>query len=140
MILQFDYRPFPYRDPKTKKGKIIYRPVVAFRMSYEHTVSKYLFNALLDSGADNNLFPATLASFVGLNIKKGKLVEHFGIGGVSVLAYRNKIKIYLGSKSIQTEADFSIEQRIPLLGRTDFFRFFKSIRFEENNKKFFLEY
>lgn len=140
MTISFNYTPFPYIDFKTKKEKLIYRPLVSFRLASGHTISKYLFHALLDSGADHNLFPAAFAPSVGLNIKKGKLVEHMGIGGVSVLAYRNSIKIYIGSRIIQTEADFSENQKIPLLGRTGFFKFFKSVRFEEDNRKFFLEY
>ena len=75
-----------------------------------------------------------------MNIKSGKVNQHMGIGGASVIAYRRTIKLYMGSYSFETEADFSSQQQLPLLGREGFFKFFKRVSFDEQGKMIELEY
>lgn len=132
--LTFKYLPIPKRDPKTQEiiGEVYY-PVVPIRISYAHKLGR-IFNALIDSGAGRNLFPAELGEMVGIKIKKGKQVIILGIGGIEINGFTHKIKIYIGTTSFNTEADFSEEQRVPLLGRNGFFNLFRSVTFKENEK------
>lgn len=134
-VIKFNYFPTVFVDPY-RKGHYLYdqRPYIPIRLSYRHNFSKIETLCLLDSGADRNLFHSSLGESVGITIKKGKLVEHRGIGGISLLAYRHKIKLFVGTYSFETEADFSKDQTVSLLGRGGFFAFFKAITFKERDK------
>ena len=92
-----------------------------------YRISKSLIDCLFDTGADVNLFPATMATSLGINLKKGKLVEHMGIGDVSVLAYRHRVKILVDAHRFNAFADFSEQQGLPLLGRITFAEHFKRV-------------
>lgn len=106
--LAFDYFPFPKKDPRTGKiVKEIFYPVIPLRISYGHKLGRP-FQALVDSGADRNLFP--------------------------IKAFTHKIKLYLGVEVFKTEADFSYEQGVPLLGRAGFFNLFKRVTFKESDR------
>lgn len=132
--LTFVYLPFPKQDPAT--GNVIgevYYPFIAIRVAYKHRLSQ-IFHALVDSGSDRNLFPAVLGTFVGMNVKKGQKINIEGIGKINIHGFTHKITLYLGTKSFETEADFSYDQQVPLLGRNGFFNLFQSITFKENKK------
>ncbi len=43
-----------------------------------------------------------------------------------------KLNIWVDNKKYETDADFSLQQQTPLLGRSGFFSLFKEIVFEEN--------
>jgi hypothetical protein len=75
-----------------------------------------------------------------LQIKKGEKVTHMGIGNVGIDAYSHPVSFYVGSRKITTEAHFSYHQKIPLLGRDGFFKFFNSITFDEKNLLLKLDY
>ena len=94
----------------------------------------FIFHALVDSGADVNLFPAEHAEAVGINVKSGLLVKTGGIGGV-IKAYRHNVNIHIGKKIFKTVADFTYEFPVALLGRQGFFNLFKRIDFDENKHK-----
>lgn len=134
VTLRFRYLPSPKKDPKTKKIiSEVYYPVVPVRISYGHKLSRS-FYALVDSGADKNLFPASLGELVSINIKKGVKVTIEGIKQVHVEAYTHKLKLFLGNQSFDTTADFSYEHEVPLLGRKGFFNLFAQVTFKENKK------
>lgn len=61
------------------------------------------------------------------------------IGKGSIDAYSAKINIWLGTKQYKTEADFSPQQRMPLLGRDGFFNLFKSVKFDEIGQFVYIE-
>lgn len=133
--IEYFYVPLPYLDIKTKSTKYILRPYIPLRLGYNHSVTQQLFDCLLDSGADENLFPAQIGEALGINIKKGKPKKHIGIGSSTMEAYEHTISLYLGTIYIKTKVDFSFTQQVQLLGRNGFFRFFPSIEFRESEKK-----
>ena len=139
-VIRFDYTPEVFINPKTQKVDYVYRPLIDVRLCYKHNFGKNLVSCLLDSGADKNLFPASWGESVKIKIKKGELTHHYGIGNKDVLAYRHKIKLYVGSFSFETYADLSFEQSSPLLGREGFFKYFKEITFRENGRLVKLDY
>lgn len=138
-VVHFPYKNFFIKDRLTGeiKGQIS-RPMVSIRISYGHRLS-LLFDALVDSGCDRNLFPAIIGEEIGINFKKAKPIVIGGIGDSFVKAFPIRVKLFLGIASYETIADFSYEQKIPLLGRSGFFNLFKSIKFDEQEKFFYIQ-
>lgn len=138
-IFRFKYLPLPKRDLKTKKiiGEV-HIPIVPIRISYAYRLGRP-FHSLVDSGAERNLFPADLGEILSMKVRKGKSIDILGIGGVQIKGYTHKIRLYVGTVSFSTEADFSYQQQVPLLGRTGFFNLFKRVVFDENKKILDLE-
>ena len=98
------------------------------------TKSSSLFQALIDSGSDRNLFPAEFGEQIGLKVKKGIRAPIDGIGGVRIQAYTHKVYISIENYEFLVSVDFSYEQEMPLLGRLGFFDQFRSIEFRERRK------
>ena len=138
-VTGYSYLPQPFQDPKTGIVGEIYRPMIAIRISKDHgQISRY-FDALIDSGSDRNLFPIQFAIGAGINFKKLKPRRIYGIGKGYIDAYPAKINIWLGTKEYQTEADFSPQQMMPLLGRDGFLSLFKSVKFDETGQFVYIE-
>ena len=128
------YFPYISEDPKTGKKMEVFRPTIPVMISYDGNPS-WDFQALIDSGADRNLFPAKLGESIGIDIRSGKKRSILGIGGYKIIAYTHKVKILCAGKSFDTEIDFSYEHEQPLLGRDGFFNLFKHISFSEKIKE-----
>ncbi|OGD88851.1 hypothetical protein A2693_01275 [Candidatus Curtissbacteria bacterium RIFCSPHIGHO2_01_FULL_40_12] len=78
--------------------------------------------ALVDSGASVNLFPASLGEKLGINIRKGKKHKIAGIGDIQIESFFYEgIGIFIEGHKIETNAYFSYQQQIPLLGQNGFF-------------------
>jgi len=133
--MDFPYVPRFFVDPQTKKESTFFRPEIPVRISYGHRLSPGDFLALLDSGSDHNLFPSYLGLNLGINIRKGQQYQIAGIGQNNIKIYRHPVCLFLGTQKINTFADFNEHQSIPLLGRRDFFAFFKEISFLESEKR-----
>lgn len=129
-VASYDYFPRPY----LVKGKLhaIYVPLIDIRLSINHKIYPHGIRCLLDSGADFNLFPADIGEKLGVKIKKGTKREHMGIGNVGIVAYTCPVKLFVGNYNFNTEADFSYDHKIPILGRNGFFKYFKTVTFNED--------
>lgn len=138
-ITGYSYYPQFFQDPKTKEKRVFYYPLIQIKISNSHGHISYPFDALVDSGSDRNLFPLYFATYLGIPFKMTKPKKIYGIGGSFIEAYTAKINICLGTKSYGTEADFSPQQRAPLLGRHGFFNLFKSIKFDEKGQFVYIE-
>lgn len=138
-ITGYSYVPQNYQNPKTNEITQNYLPLVPIRVSFGLGQISPSFDALVDSGSDRNLFPMILAKYLGIDFKIVKLKKIYGIGKRYIKAYPTKVNIWLGLKKYETEADFSSEQNLPLLGRNGFFNLFKSIKFDENGQFLYLE-
>lgn len=135
----YSYLPQPFQDPETGIVGAIYRPMIAIRISKDRGQISYYFDALIDSGSDRNLFPIQFATGAGIRFKQIKPRKIFGIGEKYIEAYSAKINIWLGVKKYQTEADFSPQQMMPLLGRDGFFNLFSSVKFDELGQFVYIE-
>ncbi len=133
-VVKYDYLPAFETNLKTGEVFVVYRPYVPLILCMNHKVKKDEIACLLDSGADRNIFPAAMAESLGVDITKGKKVLHYGIGKGGLIAYAHKVKLYLGNYGIDTEVDFSIDHDFPLVGRQEFFRFFKRVSILEKGK------
>jgi hypothetical protein len=114
---------FPYK----KYGKGIVRPVIPVTLRYREAKIKY--EALVDSGADFCLFHAEIGELLGINIKKGKPHEVFGVGGKAILYYSHKATIEVGGWPFEIEAGFipEVSGRVMhhgLVGQRGFFEHF----------------
>lgn len=137
-IISYDYVPRPFME----NGKLgaIYIPIIPIKLSANHKMYPRSIKCLLDSGADFNLMPADVGEKMGLNIKRGRKRQHLGIGNVGIVAYAHPVKIFAGGHSFTTEMDFSYDHKIPLLGRSGFFAYFKKIVFNEKSLQVDLHY
>lgn len=64
------------------------------------------YEVLVDSGADLCIFHAEMADVLGIDFKKGKPQEVFGVGGKASLFYIHPIEIVVGGWKYTIEAGF----------------------------------
>lgn len=91
---------FPYQkyqaDPNLAfpNRKRVLRPVIPVGIYYPDGIFDYA--ALLDSGADHNIFHSEVGEIIGLNIEEGKPLEFWGVTGDKQKAYFHEIDITVG--------------------------------------------
>ncbi len=81
----------------------------------------------------------TITRYLRIEFRKTKPNKVYGIGQGYIKVYPAKINIWLGSNKYETEADFSDEQNIPILGRNGFFNLFTSVKFDEKGQFVYIE-
>lgn len=138
--ISFSYFVEKITDPET--GKIVaqkVKPIIPIRLSINRGNPSNFVNALVDSGSDRNLFPKQWGDMLGINFRKIKPVQIVGIGNVIITAYPSQINVWLEGKKYPTDADFSPQQQMPLLGRFGFFNLFKEVTFDENKQYLHIE-
>ena len=64
------------------------------------------YEVLVDSGADLCLFDAEMGEILGIDVKKGKVREVFGVGGKASLYYVHTLDIEVGGWTYKIEAGF----------------------------------
>lgn len=134
--IQLFYQVFPVIDSSGKKIGEVARPIVDIVLNYKHGKMFGPMGALIDSGADYNLFPAEIAPVLGINLKKGVEKINEGIGGKRVKTYRHLgIKMFIEGNSFETSVDFGEEISVPLLGQQGFFDKFKKISFNRQDEE-----
>lgn len=125
----------------TKFGPF-YRPLVNITLRYKKSEVNYL--ALLDSGADFNIFHSDIAKILNIDLKKIKQTTTFG--GIQKSDSRSiatpvKMEIGINNEFIPSLVSFSEEistDGYGVLGQQGFFSHF-SINFEYITKKITLE-
>lgn len=93
--LSYSYLPFDSFDPITnEKVGEIFRPFVSIRLQQGHQQLSIPVDALIDSGADRNLFPLEIGTlFLKMNFRKVKPKIIIGIGNSEFKAYPAKFNI-----------------------------------------------
>lgn len=125
----------------TKFGDF-YRPLINITLRYKKSEVNYL--ALLDSGADFNIFHSDLAKILKIDLKKVKQTTSFGgiqKSGTKAIAYPIKMELGINNEFISTLVSFSDEISMDgygVLGQQGFFSHF-SIQFEYATKKITIE-
>lgn len=134
-VFSFSYIPYTLLNIQTNEtiGQI-FRPMITIRLSIGHGSITPAFDALADSGSDRNLLPARWGEILEINFKKIAPRTIRGIGGVHIKVYPAKINIWIVGEKYSTEADFSYEQKDPILGRKGFFDLFESVTFKEKER------
>jgi len=133
--VSFYYVPDIAKDSTTGKLVEILRPKIPIRLSMKHKMFPQIIECLFDTGSDRNLFPAEVAKYLGIKVKKGKPQKIGGIGNSEPIdAYTHKVKIFVGNHAFDTEIDFSFEHKVPILGRIGFMDRYESIEVNEKKK------
>jgi hypothetical protein len=97
------------------------------------------FTGLLDSGADDTVFPVSAARAIGLSDLSRCPVVTYSTAGDPVQVYRYTLQVCVLGRWHTWEIGLNEHLgQTPLLGRTDFFRLFKEVRFDDAREKFFL--
>ncbi len=104
-----------------------YRPVIQITLRYNGKEFKYL--ALIDSGADLNIFHANFASILGIDINKLKVHSFEGIKKeASALGYLSVVEIGIDNTFFDTVVIFSndiSDNGYGILGQQGFFNHFR---------------
>lgn len=128
-VIKYPFQPDLFRDQKTKKLGAVYRPYILVKIGHDKKWSENFIRALADSGADTNVFPASFATEIGVDYKKGQLRKIIGVGGQEVDSYINLVRLKTETKEFETVIEFGENIQIPLLGREGFFNYFSYVKF-----------
>lgn len=85
------------------------------------------YEALIDSGADFNVFDAGIADILGISLKSGNKRQVVGLGGQKVKGYEHNITLRVGPHQYKTKVLFSKEippNSFGVLGNIGFFDHF----------------
>ncbi len=137
--MKYPYLRYLVSPPTKKPSQYVYRPVIPVKLILDKKM--ITFKALIDSGADECIFPAWIAKTLGHNVYKGKQRIFSGIGG-SVLAYLHKTHIKLADIDFTADVFYSHEwddMPFGLLGQAGFFLHFE-ITFNYKLKEIILKY
>lgn len=129
---KFYYQPVGKSD---KNGKIFYvpKPIISVGINFKRN-NPVIIHCLLDSGADLNLIPANIGEVLKIPVKKGIKQIITGIGGIQIESFFHEgVGIFIEGHKIETNAYFSYQQQIPLLGQNGFFDKCEGVLF--NRKK-----
>lgn len=100
------------------------RPFVRIRVGAPADASIFIhLFALVDSGADQSIFPVEVATKLGIDLTKAKTMTVMGIGGGKLQAWLHPVTVAIDpSWSITLPAAFVDDrQTIPILGQEGFF-------------------
>lgn len=102
--LKFPYTKVPVADVYGKKIGDAYRPIISLALLHGPKTLNAL--ALIDTGADECLFPGEFATILGHNLIKGKPRTFAGIGG-AITAYLHRTDIKLGVHKLRISIYYS---------------------------------
>lgn len=127
--MKFPYRKINLQNPFNSK-KFILRPIIPFSIKYKDKALR--FEALIDSGADFNIFPMEIAKKLGITLKDSDHVSFAGVDGNIINGAKADVILEIGSQKIQARVVFApVENGI--LGQYGFFDLFK-VNFNLKNK------
>lgn len=124
--MKFSYRELEVvPSPASLKRKTIFRPIIPiFLISPQKIVG---YEALIDSGADFNVFDAGIADILGIKLTAGNKRQIIGLGGQRLKGYEHQINLKIGPHHYKTKALFSREiapNSFGILGSIGFFDHF----------------
>lgn len=108
------------------------RPVIPIKVINADKALRY--EVLVDSGADLCIFDEEVGKAIGVDIKKGKQQQVFGVGGKSSVYFLHDVTIEIGGWEYEIEAGFmpAVAGRVMpygIVGQRGFFEFF-SVKFD----------
>ena len=124
--MRFKYLKFRLLERSKFFGNSVLRPIIPIGIAHNKSTLKYA--ALIDSGADFNIFDAELGEYLGIDIKSG-LREAFGgvqeRGGAEV--FLHNVTLNVGGWNYKTAVGFSYDiakHGYGILGQKGFFDIF----------------
>jgi hypothetical protein len=139
-VITEPFQTLPIYDKGTNSFAWIHQPKVTIMVKAQRQLYPYTIEAFVDSGATRNLFPADILTYLAIPVNNGMKKIHYGIGGINVVSYTHKVDILIGSHTIRTEIDFSLDHKPALLGLDSFFAFFDSVNFNMERSQLELRY
>ena len=124
MSIKLPYQKYP--DPQARGG-FFYAATVAVNIALpaKNSPRSKRFDAIIDSGASQCIFHASIGRAIGLEIEKGELVVTNSIQGQTEI-YLHDISLYAPGGVVPARAGFSDVLPIAaLLGMAGFFEYFK---------------
>ena len=109
--MKFDYRGYVSVFPGTKDYRLILRPVITIRVIGPKAEARW--DALVDSGADETLFPRSLAEALGVELDSQRTSVAAGISG-------EPLKIQYGDVELRLESGPEIVAWRTTVGFVDF--------------------
>jgi hypothetical protein len=119
----------------TRLDSTFERPYVEITVGHEGREESYL--TLVDSGADINVFSASLASDLGINLENASPLTLRGATGEADTFYVHPVIITVGGVTFETEAAFAdipYLELAGLAGQRGFFDQFK-VSFDRNREE-----
>lgn len=133
--MNFTYKKIPIIDiVKRQVIDYVYRPIIKIGIRGKTAID---YEVLIDSGADDSVFPEDLAQIAGIELDKSSYKEFKGLGGGSVKGYRNKNVVILNLGGHEFSADFYFCKGFVghgILGQRGFFNKFR-VRFLYSKKR-----
>ena len=117
---------FPYKKFKLADGTDLLKPIIPIGLLFNDKLIRY--EALIDSGADFNLFNAEIGELLDMDIRSGKKVEFSGVAGKPFEVYLHEVTIEIGGWQHKIPAGFSYEissYGFGVLGQKGFFNLFR---------------
>jgi len=116
---------FPYKKFKLADGTELLKPIIPIGLLFNGKSVKY--EALIDSGADFNIFNAEIGELLGINIRSGKKIKFSGIAGEPFEVFLHNLTLEIGGWQYKIVAGFSYEispYGFGILGQKGFFNLF----------------
>lgn len=126
--MKFPYRKEPSRPSSAHQGRVnVLRPRIRIRLLHHNRFVDLL--ALVDSGADDCIFPLEVANDLELPLDPKNAHRYGGIGAGRITAIFAHVKMEVGGWTVPLYAGFSDAPRVvPILGQGGFFDMFE-VRF-----------
>ena len=125
--MKFAYQKYPaIPNPAFPERKRVLRPVIPIGLLGKNG-EIYHYEALIDSGADHNIFHAEIGELIGLDVRTGKPIEFWGVTGEKMKAYFHNIKIEVGGHQHKIYCGFVYDFKnlaYGILGQDDFFKLY----------------
>ncbi len=100
--MQFSYKKFKLLD-----GNVLLKPIVPVGLLFNGKFIRY--EALIDSGADFNIFNAEIGELLGIDIRSGKKIKFSGIAGEPFDVYFHNLTLEIGGWQYKIAAGFSYQ-------------------------------
>jgi hypothetical protein len=115
----------PYRAYPDKNGNAHYYPFINVSVGKKRAQRTRPFEALVDSGASDCMFPIALAAAIGIKVESGRQEDRTGIGGAQIV-WVHPVQLYVGADIIDINAAFAKTLPVAgILGRAGFFEHFR---------------
>lgn len=129
MSLRFPYRRFRVRQPLLTLGGRRERPRPIIGVTVIGPADNRYVHGLLDNGADDTVFPDTLATTLGIDLSNAPTLVAAGLGMVPHTVHLAEVTLRLAGMNEQREwkawvGFTSAKLRQPLFGYAGFMQFF----------------
>ena len=126
--MRFPYQERP-RNPSEAFPNVTSRSVPIIPVTLSSKGQSFTMDALVDSGADNCIFPGMLGVGLGIEVQRGPKQKIFGLGGRVIEAHFHHVKLKVGNAECDVYAGFTFDSIgiSGLLGQRGFFDHFRVI-------------